>query len=82
MTAVSLGIQRLGLGETTGLFVAGAAATAVYVPFVWPLVRLVRGGGAAGDVAADADEPKAPQPPIPFEDDTVEIAVPELRRHW
>jgi hypothetical protein len=54
----------------------------VYVPFVWPLVQLARGGGAAGAVAADASEPEPPQSPIPFEDDTVEIAVPELRRHW
>ena len=78
MTAVSLGVQRLGLGETTGLFVATAASTAVYVPFVWPLVRLAR--GRTSD--ADAAEPEVPQPPFPFEDDTVEIAVPELRRHW
>jgi len=44
MTAVCLGVQRLGLGSTPELLLAGALATAVYVPFVWPLRGLLRGG--------------------------------------
>jgi PST family polysaccharide transporter len=44
MTAVCLGVQRLGLGSTPELLVAGVLAAAVYVPFVWPLRGLVRGG--------------------------------------
>lgn len=44
MTAVCLGVQRLGLGSTLELLVAGVLAAAVYVPFVWPLRGLLRGG--------------------------------------
>ena len=104
MTVVCLAVLRLDLGETTGMFVAGGLALAVYVPFVWPLIRLARGrgGGPAPDAAPDPD-PQGParegdaqgdhgahrahsaqgaKPDPPFEEDTVEIAVPELRRHW
>ena len=44
MTAVCLGVQRLGLDSTPELLLAGVLAVAVYVPFVWPLRRMVRGG--------------------------------------
>jgi PST family polysaccharide transporter len=108
MTVVCLGVLRLNLGETTGMFVAAGLATAVYVPFVWPLIRLARGRGSAPapEAASDpgtrmsADDGDAEhddrgahgahtphtahtaQANPPFEEDTVEIAVPELRRHW
>ena len=119
MTAVCLAVLRLDLGETTGMFVAGGLSTAVYVPFVWPLIRIARGRGGAStapapDAASDQSSPQAPAPDDgdargepdedrgaqatqgaqgahaahhakhdpPFEEDTVEIAVPELRRHW
>ncbi|HEU5332332.1 MAG TPA: oligosaccharide flippase family protein [Actinocrinis sp.] len=44
MTAVCLGVQRLGLGSTLELLLAGVLAAAVYVPFVWPLRGSLRGG--------------------------------------
>jgi PST family polysaccharide transporter len=47
MAGVCLGVQRLGLGDAAEVLLAGALATVVYLPFVWPLRALVRGG--AGD---------------------------------
>jgi O-antigen/teichoic acid export membrane protein/O-antigen ligase len=94
MTVVCLAVLRLNLGETTGMFVASGLATAVYVPFVWPLIRLAR--GRSGKPAPD-DEAPSPQEPteqegahsthgepgaraaFPFDQDTLEIALPELR---
>ena len=88
MAAVCLGVLQLGLGETTGMFIAAGLATAVYVPFVWPLIRLARGRGGKPEPQSPPDGPPAPaehvaaQPDPPVEEDTAEIAVPELRRHW
>jgi O-antigen/teichoic acid export membrane protein/O-antigen ligase len=92
MAAVCLAVLQLGLGETTGMFVAAGLATAVYVPFVWPLIRLARGrGGNPEPLVRPSEEASSPQPPgehgqthaeLPVEEDTAEIAVPELRRHW
>ena len=88
MAAVCFGVLQLGLGETAGMFVAAGLATAVYVPFVWPLIRLARGRGGEPE---PPEGPSSPQPPgehgqpqadPPVEEDTAEIAVPELRRHW
>ncbi|HEV3170524.1 MAG TPA: oligosaccharide flippase family protein [Actinocrinis sp.] len=44
MAGVCYGVGRLNLGYTATLLLAGILATAVYVPFVWPLRTLVRGG--------------------------------------
>jgi hypothetical protein len=88
MAAVCLAVLQLGLGETTGMFVAAGLATAVYVPFVWPLIRLARGRGGEPEPPDGPSNPQAPgehaeaQAETPFEEDTAEIAVPELRRHW
>jgi O-antigen/teichoic acid export membrane protein/O-antigen ligase len=86
MAAVCLAVLQLGLGETTGMFIAAGLATAVYVPFVWPLIRLARGRGGEPEPPPDGApapaEHVAAQAEPPFEEDTAEIAVPELRRHW
>ena len=61
MTAVCLAVLRLNLGETTGMFVASGLATAVYVPFVWPLIQLARGRGRKDtSTAATAATPESP----------------------
>ncbi|WP_045303753.1 oligosaccharide flippase family protein [Saccharothrix sp. ST-888] len=47
MAAVSLLVHHWSGGTRWGMFAAGAAALAVYVPVVLPMRRLLRSGGAA-----------------------------------
>jgi PST family polysaccharide transporter len=59
MAGVALGIGQLHLPQIAYLFVAGAAAFAVYVPVVWPLRHLAKSGSPAQP--ASETEPAADQ---------------------
>ncbi|MGH6655109.1 MAG: oligosaccharide flippase family protein [Actinocrinis sp.] len=57
MAAVALALGLLHLGQIPYLFLAGTLAMAVYVPVIWPLRHLARGGRQPSQDSDSSDDP-------------------------